>query len=1340
MPPIQLSYIPYNVAQSILQEPNKSPVGHEDIFDAVALFADVSGFSSMSEALGKSGKAGTEELTSILNSYFQPMIDLIQSYGGIVGKFGGDALTVLFPYTAETQATVARRAVQCAVAMQADMGRYEAIQTSAGVYALAMKAGLAMGRVLNMSVGDPSVRLEYIIAGELLDASAEAEHHATRGEIVVQNSMLNLLGAVDIQEVRGDFTCLRRLAEPAPTAPLEPLGDVPEAALPTLAAYLHPILAQRVAAGQTGFINEHRKVTSLFVNFTGFDYDHDPAVGQKLQPYLTDVIHIIQRYDGYLNKVDMGDKGSKYIIVFGAPVAHENDEERALRCALDLRQLPQAVVQIGINTGFVYCGQVGSSVRQEYTVMGDAVVLSARLMQAAQPGQILVSSTTQRAAGSIFTWQDLPPIRVKGKSSPILLYELLGLPGRTETHLPEATYALPLVGRRDLLETAETYLERAERGQGQILGITAEAGLGKSRLNAEIIRIASGRGFRVFIGESQSYGTNVTYLAWHNIWRAIFEISAQDSTAQQLQQLETRLSAVNPDFVQRMPLLGAVVNLIIPDNRLTESLDGKTRLDLLFSLLLDCLRDRARTGPLLLVLEDGHWMDAGSLELLAFIGRNLVDLPVLLTVVYRLLPSDDHLVTQLRRFTHFHEIELLDFNEEESNELILLKLAQLSGAEIELPESVIERMVIRAGGNPFYLEEILNYIAGQGIDLKDAAALEAMELPDSLHSLIISRIDQLSESEKMVLKIASVIGRLFKAHWIWSAYPVLGEPEKVRRYLENLHFRDLTPLDRPEPELEYLFKHILTQEVAYDSMAFATREQLHAELGGFLERAYPDQIAQYVPALAFHYGRSRDTEKQRLYFRQAADTAKAAYSNEIAVDYFQRLLKLLPENESAAVLYEIAEVWQWIGRWEEAESTYRQVTALTQASGDSRTHARTQCALGDLLTSTGSYEEATTQLLQARTTFETLDDKDGRMLALGRLSVAYLRQAQYAQVAAASEELLQLAVPQNHFIGQVEANMNLAWMYLDQGNVDDALTSLQRALDLSIEHHYQRGIMHASNDIARAYLAKGDFQSAMTACQRSITVAIEIGYRRFVGIVASNVGELYHQFGDFERALACRVEALLVFIELGDWTSGAITLMNIGEMFSLQGRTAEAERFLARAADLLRQFNIPFILNYCLYLQAQNAFLQQRFAEAEVFNREALEVAATVEDKQTLFQGALLGLRVRFLLGQLDAASGAAELDTLAAEWTADEEQVALHYERWRLNRENEEARQQAAQLYRTLYEGAPNEDFRRRYLELTGEALTPNQTLADLVGVPMRTTLDLNQLVGRLQPPPATN
>ncbi len=247
MEPSRQSYVPPYIVKDILDHPGRIMVGRERLLYIVALFADISGFTPISEALARAGKAGAEELNGVLNSYFEPMIDLVHSYGGAVAKFAGDAMTIIFPYQSAGRSTAAHRAIQCALDMQSNMGRYAAIQTSAGTFSLAMKAGLAQGPVMRVIVGDPAIRYEHIIAGQVLDRCAEAEHHAEPGQVVVHNTLLQGIDDVLVAEQYADFSVVSGLSRHVRHhAPKAETGSLPKAADETLASFLHPAIAQRL--------------------------------------------------------------------------------------------------------------------------------------------------------------------------------------------------------------------------------------------------------------------------------------------------------------------------------------------------------------------------------------------------------------------------------------------------------------------------------------------------------------------------------------------------------------------------------------------------------------------------------------------------------------------------------------------------------------------------------------------------------------------------------------------------------------------------------------------------------------------------------------------------------------------------------------------------------------------------------------------------------------------------------------------------------------------------------------------------------------------------------------
>ena len=396
---------------------------------------------------------------------------------------------------------------------------YDAVATDVGTFRLEAKIGAAAGAVLSTTVGDPATRLEHVVAGSAIDLCADAEHHAAPGEVVAHADLLARCPGIELAWQEGDFA---RVTAIRPRPPRNRPGLLPQpsaAALPTLAAYLHPVIAERLLAGLGSFVDEHRRLTVLFVGFGGPDYSNRDAA-MRLQAYLAPAIEIITRYDGHLRQVETGDKGSLYIVVFGAPVSHEDDEERALRAALELRELPGDRVRIGVASGWTFCGCVGSPERQEYTAVGDTVNLAARLMQAAGPGEILVGGAVGARARRAVRLDLRAPIAVKGKSRPVPVAGLVGQAKRLRGH-GEREFPLPMVGRERELASFVDALDAARAGEGRVVAIAGEAGIGKSRLTAELLRATEARSVEAFTGACQSYGQTTVYLPWQEIWRAM---------------------------------------------------------------------------------------------------------------------------------------------------------------------------------------------------------------------------------------------------------------------------------------------------------------------------------------------------------------------------------------------------------------------------------------------------------------------------------------------------------------------------------------------------------------------------------------------------------------------------------------------------------------------------------------------------------------------------------------------------------------------------------------------------------------------------------------------------
>jgi class 3 adenylate cyclase/tetratricopeptide (TPR) repeat protein len=1303
-------YVPDEVIRALLETPGKIPVGLATRSDAVVLFGDIAGFTPMSEALAKVGRYGDEELSQILNDYFGCMVEQAVAYGGSVVRLTGDALTALFPYDHSSRALVARRSVQCALDMQAAMAAFQALDTEAGVFRLAMRAGLAMGPVLGMIVGEPTVRLEYVIAGRTIDRAAAAEQRAATGQVVVDRGLLEADGGLDAVELGGGAHLVRRVERPVDTVPARPPDAVGDAITSRLAPFLHPAIAERLRTGRRGLVNEHRQVTVAFVGFP--DLPEDAAEGATSpQTYLTAAVRVIDRYGGHLNQVDTGDKGSLLMLMFGAPVAHEDDEERAVHCCLELLRLPGGPFRVGITTGLVFCGEIGSNLRRYYTVVGDSVNLAARLLQAAQPGQLLIDGPTFQRVEAGAVGERLQPIIVKGKAGPVNAWAVRAARERPGLQLLEPQPSGRLVGRDAEIGTIHAVARRALAGRGQVLSLSGDAGIGKSRLVAEAVAVGERLGFAIHGGACRSYGTTTGYVVWRPIVRGLLAVDPALPSEEQRAQIDNRMGAYGPDWAVRAPLLAPVLGLPMPDSNLTRSLDPRTRAELLRSLLLDLVRRRAATGPLLLALEDCHWIDAPSAALLAFLARNAADLPVLMIVAARYEAAGPMAVAQLASLTHCTELQLRDLPTAATERLAAERLRASYGKELEVPAEVVRNIAERSGGNPFHVEELVAFLHARGVDLRDPRQFVGLQLPGSLHTLVLARLDQLSEGEQATVKVASVIGRVFRARWLWGSYSQVGSPEDVARHLKHLDALGITPLHSTVPEAEYGFKHAIIQEVAYDSLTFGMRQTLHEAVGAFIERTYAGRLDQYVDVLAYHYGRTRNEDKQRVWFRAAGDAAKAGYANEAAVEHFERLLPLLAADQTGDVLLELGAVWHLVGRWTGAEQAYRRAMEVAEGRVDRPLLAASKRELGILLMRTRSYPEGLTWLTEAAGELERLGDLGGLATALDRLAFAAIQQGAYADADAAANRHLAIATRAEDRREASGALHNLGLIAWDTGRRDAALTLLRNALTAAAEAGDERGRGRIASDLATLHAEGGHHGDAVDYVRQALSIAQRIGDLWVVAVCIANAAELHLDRGEYALAARSCAHGLSVALELRDWVLITQGVGRFAAIAAAIGEQERAEKLYARAVALARSSGDSIALYAYLHQQAKLLAAAGRLEEAERTNQEILEATASA-DARTRLRAELLSIRLRVALGRLNPGAALARLEEMVAAAAEAGEQAAIWDAIWQVDPTREDARERAADLYRAHYEQAQTVECREAYERLTGIELPPGQPL----------------------------
>jgi len=940
-------YIPTDRRQALMRG-----IELPDHTTGTALFADISGFTPLAEALARElgSQRGAEELTRYLNQVYDVLIAEVDHYGGSVVGFSGDAITCWFDNDNGLRATT------CSLIMQRAMEQFRGIRLSSGsIVSLAVKCAVASGPVRRFIVGDPTIQLIDTLAGATLDQLAATEHQARRGEVVLSpESAAALAKEATILEWRTDeetgkqFGVAGKLTKSAEIAAQPLLSQVlnEDQVKPWLLAPIY----ERVLRGDA-YLAELRSTVALFARFGRIDYDHDPEAGQKLNAFISWVQGVLTRYGGFLLDLTIGDKGSYLYATFGAPISYDDNSARAAAAARLLLTPPASLnyittVQIGLSEGQMRAGPYGGSTRRVYGVIGDDVNLAARLMQLASSGQVVVSKRTADRLDTRYRFKALGSVNLKGKQDSIPVFELLDSSvGALSIENEDGQSRKPkagMIGRTTERALLSAQLAKLLTDHVSVTTIIAgEAGIGKSRLVEELLNEARSSNVTSLTGSGDAIEKLTPYHAWRNVFIQLFTLDPHAlDTNLQIKQVLTELE-VDPDLLELAPLLNPVMPFELPDNDLTSQMVGQVRADNTQLLMTRLLQRAADKTPLVVIMEDAHWLDSASWALLLAIKQGVQ--PVLQVISTR--PLSEPLPTAYQQLINQSDTQRLDLEPLPADDIEALICNRLD-VIAPLPTPVSSLIREKAEGHPFFSEELAYALRDAGlITLQDHQCriapnvdFKTVTMPDTVQGVITSRIDRLPVTHQLTLKAASVIGRLFVYRLLLDIHPLESDKSQLPNYLGELQQIDMTLLETPEPDLAYFFKHAITQEVAYNLMLFAQRRDLHRAIAEWYERNYAEDLSPHYPLLAYHWDKAEVAAKAIEYLDQAGEQAQRSGAYREGINFFSRAIEL--EDQSGGVIDPVrrahwlrlmGEALLGIGNMSEARTRYLQGLAALKA-------------------------------------------------------------------------------------------------------------------------------------------------------------------------------------------------------------------------------------------------------------------------------------------------------------------------------------------------------------------------------------------------------------------------
>lgn len=997
------TFLPRHLVQEKMRRPYPGAVRGQ-MLSGTLLFSDVSGFTALSERLAAFGQEGAERLTAEMNRYFSAMLDILAESDGILLKFAGDALLAYFPeQEAGKQASWAVRAGRRMLRRMADFAQ---VETPGGMVTLRMKLGVATGSFLAASVGSAE-RMEYVVLGQAVEETMAAEGLTTGGGQLVFNSatahlMDNslakkrlknnyyLLNELPLADGSDDFEIQAEARRARGAVPWNATSqailaqiEVAVRQIRALVPYLAPELVERIIASQLRrkIESQFRPTTVMFCNFQGLEsllqmWGEEGAARTTnlLNAYFNAVQQAIACYGGIISRIDPYNKGMKLLALFGAPVAHEDDTQRAISAALAMnaelealddawkrrlaRHLPSGwsgpLLQhrIGITYGRTYAGLVGSSTRREYTVMGDDVNLAARLMSTAELGRVLINQAARDQAGDYFVLTSRPPVRVKGKSQPVQLFQVEG--PQDDTLANRARQRGHLMGREDELARGIALLQSSLSGAGSTLIIQGPAGIGKSHLADELLKRAEASGAQITSILCHSYNAGTPYMAWSAFLREVAGITALDyelkaqsgkfsklfealgvpvlevlplvtllglptagfipSGTEKLEVASTDLEHVHDsellDLVKsgRIRRRGSQLDVLERLDRQVSDVAGKTyrsaggKPQTLFRASKTLLEHLSVANCRVIFFEDAQWMDSDTLALLQELTPHLAQLPVLVMIARRSEAQE--------KAVEFGEVLNLKPLSQAGTEALVAHLLTADLARVIHDQS---------SGNPLFVSEITRWFKLTH-NFGAEELQEVLQSSDFLQKLVLSNLEGLLEGQRLVIKAASVIGEEFRTGEVQVLLGEEMDAVTLSNHLRSLARAGLISLTEAGADACYAFQQSLAREVVYNSLPVEQRRVLHRQLAEYLSTPLStrrrvqvrlaaaldvsqiDNPAQKAGLIAFHYEQAQSwfAAAQQRVIAGAACKQDGLY-RQAAIHYqraLENLRQLLPETQS----------------------------------------------------------------------------------------------------------------------------------------------------------------------------------------------------------------------------------------------------------------------------------------------------------------------------------------------------------------------------------------------------------------------------------------------------------
>ncbi len=1300
--------IPSFVAKKLASKENRGS------FNGISLFLDISGFTKITESLMEKSKEGAEIISIILDDIFSPIVDSINSNGGFVANFIGDAINAIFPDYNPISVTRCLQEILLVFKTE-EKTRY-------GVFKLSARIGFAKGSINWGIVGTNTHKLFYF-NGEAIDKSIDNEKNAKKLKILtdpltaeefkdfITFKMINskkdkVFYEVENFDIKNENNYSNTKKDQAESYFISQ-------------NFLKLFFSNELI--HTNVKGEFRPIVSIFISI------NSKNEYEEINEIVSIIAEAIDKFEGYFNKIDFTDKGFTAIIFFGFPVSFEDNITRAIKFIANIKDRLKDKIKVGITTGIAYSGLLGNSTRCEYTCLGDIVNLSSRIMVRAKINQILVTKDIANKIKDEFNITSLGFKKFKGKKEKVEIFEIKN---KKIKQLNEKSLN-HLIGREKELQKLEDYIKSSSSsGKFILFFLYGEAGIGKSRLIYEIIsKYKESYNFFIFQSDNilkkslnpfeymlKNY-FQVEKLENEKDKRKIFD-KIYDALLDKLNRLlDTNAEYFNKELQRSRSFIASLLGIYY-ENSPYQYLDPKGRHENTIYALSDFIKANSLLKPLVLIFEDYNYTDSDTIEVLDLLIRTSKELPIKLIISSRL--NDDGSKPQIGLESNPDIEELLLENLAFDKVQLLIDSQFKNSTSKRLKDFIINK----TPANPFYIEQFCLYLKENNlvIETKNGYDLKSIDvdIPSSINSILLARIDRLSADLKESVQLASVIGMEFEIEILKLLSMNLITDINYNKLDKIVLDCERQRIWYSASDVEYIFQHALLRQVAYEMQLKQRLIDIHRLIGSILERLFKDRPDKYFD-IAYNFDKGENIEKAIFYYEKSAQYLKDNYKNNELLNVYDRLINLLTDiRKKIEIIVDKAYVLELTGKWDEAIQFYKKAIELSQSINDKALLCKSEEFLASLEISKGNYEYAFSLLKGAENLLQDFQSDRQYTFILKDYGNIYANQGEYETALKYFEKMKDICIKINDKSGYSIAIEYIGNIYADQGYYEKALEYYTQKKNICLELKDKRGYSIAIGNIGLCYNYRNDLDNALKCHEERKKICYEIGDRTGYAIAVGNVGNIYKDNYEYSKALKCYQEIGEIFLSMGDKRRYTIVLNNIGHIYmksgyyenalnnfemqkelcdllqdkrgyvtalsniaftlKLQGKYEDSLNIYEKTISIAKILNLEFHLQDIYQNMADIFFEIKDYNKAKTYNDLAYEIVNKIQYEAALSQINILKYKIeKNITGLLNL------LNTLEE----DEDKASIYYFLYKIEDDNakkEDYRVLASNLYKNLF------------------------------------------------------